>query len=102
MLDDVYNGVAVSVNRGVAAWDFLANTLNRPARQTIADHGRAMIPLPDRGQFQDWWTTPPQKKDMQCTADAGAPCAVRTAGCFPPPVATGLRVLNSAPQAALN
>ena len=28
----------------------------------------------------------------------GAPCAVRKVGCFPPPVATGPRVLNSAPH----
>ena len=27
----------------------------------------------------------------------GAPCAVRKAGCVPPPVAAGPRVLNSAP-----
>ena len=27
----------------------------------------------------------------------GAPCAVRKVGCFPPPVATDPRVLNSAP-----
>ena len=32
----------------------------------------------------------------------GAPCAVRKVGCFPPPVATGPRVLNSAPHAVLN
>ena len=36
---------------------------------------------------------------MNC---GGAPCAVRKVGCFPPPVAMGPIVLNSAPHAALN
>ena len=31
----------------------------------------------------------------------GAPCAVRKVGCFPPPVATGPRVRNSAPYSPL-
>ena len=35
--------------------------------------------------------------DTTCSVIGGAPCAVRKAGCFSPPVATGPRVLNSAP-----
>ena len=35
---------------------FCKTPLNRPACQTTADGGLAMVPLPNGGHFQDWWT----------------------------------------------
>ena len=50
-----------------------ANTLNRPACQTMTDRGMAMIPLPDRGQSRDWRMNEKKCREQQRRCRDGAP-----------------------------